>query len=264
MSRKTFLYIRVSTTDQVGGAESQTRALLEWCSRYNITEYEIFNDHGISGAKESRPALDKMMERVKKGEADQVIVFAFSRFARSTMHLLKGLQIFKDFKTRFVSITEQIDTDSSLGVALFTILGSLAQLERSMIQERVKAGLKNARAKGKLIGRKRLRNSALIESLLDAGLTYREVARIAKCSHGSVHCQKKEMLARRAKAEKENLDQLTKQITEAKSSSEDVVEKMKSMNVSENVIQQVQDKIESRARENVHELMGQAAYETFD
>lgn len=123
MSRKTFLYIRVSTLDQVGGAESQTRALLEYCTRFNITEYEIFNDHGISGAKESRPALDKMMERVKRGEADQVIVFAFSRFARSTMHLLKGLQIFKDHQTRFVSITENIDTDSSLGVALFTLSG---------------------------------------------------------------------------------------------------------------------------------------------
>lgn len=112
MSRKTFLYIRVSTLDQAQGAESQARALNEWCTRNNIIDYETFTDHGISGAKESRPALDKMMERVKNLEAEQVIVFAFSRFARSTMHLLKGLQTFKDCKTRFVSITEQIDTDS--------------------------------------------------------------------------------------------------------------------------------------------------------
>lgn len=147
MSKKTFLYIRVSTLDQQNGAESQARALLEWCTRNNITEYETFTDQGVSGAKESRPALDKMMERVKNLEAEQVIVFAFSRFARSTMHLLKGLQIFKDCKTRFVSITENIDTESSMGVAMFTILGSLAQLERSMIQERVKAGMKNAKAK---------------------------------------------------------------------------------------------------------------------
>ena len=126
MSRKTFLYIRVSTLDQQNGAESQARALLEWCSRNNITEYETFTDQGISGAKESRPALDKMMDRVKHGEAEQVIVFAFSRFARSTMHLLKGLQIFKDCKTRFVSITEQIDTESSMGIAMFTWLVSTA------------------------------------------------------------------------------------------------------------------------------------------
>ena len=70
---------------------------------------------------------------------------------------------------------------------IWIILGSLAQLERSMIQERVKAGMRNARAKGKQIGRVRKRNSALIESLLEAGLSYREIARISKCSHGSVH-----------------------------------------------------------------------------
>ena len=104
MSRKTFLYIRVSTLDQIGGAESQARALNEWCSRNNIIDFETFTDHGVSGAKESRPALDKMMERVKNLEAEQVIVFAFSRFARSTMHLLKGLQIFKDCKTAVLFI----------------------------------------------------------------------------------------------------------------------------------------------------------------
>ena len=132
MSKKTFLYIRVSTLDQVNGAESQARALLEWCTRNNITEYETFTDQGISGAKESRPALDKMMDRVKNLEAEQVIVFAFSRFARSTMHLLKGLQIFKDCKTRFVSITEQIDTESSMGVAMFTLTGQSIPLIRGI------------------------------------------------------------------------------------------------------------------------------------
>ena len=212
MSRKTFLYIRVSTLDQAQGAESQARALNEWCSRNNIIDFETFTDHGISGAKESRPALDKMMERVKNLEAEQVIVFAFSRFARSTMHLLKGLQIFKDCKTRFVSITEQIDTDSSMGVAMFTILGSLAQLERSMIQERVKAGMRNAKAKGKIIGRVRKRNDALIHSLLEAGLSFREIARISKCSHGSVSASKKEFIAKKAKLEQEKIQELQNQI----------------------------------------------------
>ena len=262
MSRKTFLYIRVSTLDQQNGAESQARALLEWCSRNSITEYETFTDQGISGAKESRPALDKMMDRVKHGEAEQVIVFAFSRFARSTMHLLKGLQIFKDCKTRFVSITEQIDTESSMGVAMFTILGSLAQLERSMIQERVKAGMRNAKAKGKMIGRVRKRNSALIESLLEAGLSYREIARIAKCSHGSVHAQKKEFQARKNKEQQQKLDDIHKQIVENKS--ENPIDTMKSMKVSDDIIQQVQVKIEADARSKVHEITGGAAYETYD
>jgi DNA invertase Pin-like site-specific DNA recombinase len=262
MSKKTFLYIRVSTMDQQNGAESQVRALLEWCNRNNIIEYETFTDQGISGAKESRPALDKMMARVKNLEAEQVIVFAFSRFARSTMHLLKGLQIFKDHKTRFVSITENIDTESPLGLALFTIISSLAQLERSMIQERVKAGMKNAKAKGKLIGRARKRNSALIESLLEAGLSYREIARIAKCSHGSVHAQKKEFLARKNKEQQQKLDEIQKQITENKS--ENPIDTMKSMKVSDDVIKQVQVKIETEARNKVHEITGGAGYETYD
>ena len=260
MSRKTFLYLRVSTIDQ--SAESQARALNEWCTRNNIIDFETFTDHGVSGAKESRPALDKMMDRVKNHEAEQVIVFAFSRFARSTMHLLKGLQIFKDFKTRFVSITEQIDTDSSMGIAMFTILGSLAQLERSMIQERVKAGMRNAKAKGKIIGRIRKRNDSLIHSLLDAGLSFREVARIAKCSHGSVSASKKELLAKKTKIEQEKMDEIRNQIKQ--NSSDSTIQTMKSMNVSEDVVKQVQKKIETEARENVQSVMGHAGYETFD
>ena len=185
-----------------------------------------------------------------------------SRFARSTMHLLIGLQIFKDCKTRFVSITEQIDTDSSMGVAMFTILGSLAQLERSMIQERVKAGMRNAKAKGKIIGRVRKRNDALIHSLLEAGLSFREIARISKCSHGSVSASKKELLAKKAKLEQEKIQELQKQIKE--NNSAETIETMKTMNVSEDIVKQVQQKIESEARDKVQSVMGHAGYETYD
>ena len=196
MSKKTFLYVRVSTQDQ--NTESQTRALTDWCAKQGIMDYELFIDHGISGAKESRPSLNQMMERVDKGEAEQVIVFSFSRFARSVSHLLKALQKFKDKSVRFLSITEALDTNSPMGMALFTILGALAQLERELIRERVLAGLRNARAKGKILGRVRKRNSMLIESLLEAGLSFRETARVAGCSHGSVSAQKKEWLAKKA------------------------------------------------------------------
>jgi len=224
--------------------------------------YETFTDHGVSGAKESRPALDKMMERVKKLEAEQVIVFAFSRFARSTMHLLKGLQIFKECKTRFVCITENIDTESSMWVAMFTILGSLEQLERSMIQERVKAGMRNAKAKWKIIGRVRKRNDALIQSLLEAGLSFREVARIARCSHGSVSASKQELLAKKAKLEQEKIQELQNQIKQ--NSSTETIETMKSMNVSDDIVKQVQQKIEAEARDKVQSVMGHAGYETYD
>ena len=82
------------------------------------------------------------------------------------------------------------------------VLAAVAQLERDLIAERVRSGLANAKAKGVRIGRERKRNSVLIESLLDAGLSYREIARISKCSHGSVYAQKKEYLAKKVAAEK--------------------------------------------------------------
>ncbi len=200
-----FLYCRVSTQDQ--NSESQVHALKDWCAKQGIIDYQLFNDHGISGAKESRPALNDMMARVERGECSQVIVFSFSRFARSVSHLLKALQKFKEKNVRFNSITESLDTNSPMGLALFTILGALAQMERELIRNRVIAGLQNARAKGKIIGRVRKRNSVLIESLLEAGLSFREVARVAGCSHGSVSAQKKEWLEKKKlAAQKEEIE----------------------------------------------------------
>ena len=203
---KVFLYLRVSTNDQ--NVESQKFALLDYCSRQGLQNYEMFIDHGISGAKESRPALNEMMARVEKQECSQVIVFSFSRFARSVSHLLKALQKFKEKNIRFVSTTEQLDTNSPMGLALFTILGALAQMEREIIRNRVIAGLQNAKAKGKCIGRESRRNDALIHSLLEAGLSFREISRIARCSHGSVSASKRELLAKKAslKTQEEQLN----------------------------------------------------------
>lgn len=204
--RRTALYARVSTADQRTGLESQIRALTIFCDQNKITEYELFADENISGTKSSRPALDRMMKAVEAGEIDTVVVFAFSRFARSVSHMLKGLEVFKKFQTNFISLTEKIDLNTSLGHVVFVIISAIAQLERDLIAERVRNGLANAKAKGKQIGRVRKRNSALIESLLDAGLSFREISRIARCSHGSVGAQKKEWLARKA-AEKKKLEE---------------------------------------------------------
>ena len=200
--------------DQIGGAESQTRALVEWCAKNLITNYEIFTDHGISGAKESRPALNRLMQKVEDGEIEQVVVFAFSRFARSTSHLLKALEKFRAKSVRFQSITESLDTNSPMGLALLTILGCLSQLERELLRERVLAGMRNAKAKGIKIGRVRKRNDILIHSLLDAQLSFREIARIAKCSHGSVSAAKKEWLAKKAEAQKKIQEENTQPTNE--------------------------------------------------
>ncbi len=130
------------------------------------------------------------MQLVEEDKISEEIIFSFSRFARSTSHLLKGLQKFKEKNVKFISITESINTDTPLGVAFLTILGCFAQLERELIIERVRAALANARAKGKLIGRKKLRDSDLIRKLLKSGMSFKQISKVAACSHGSVSAEK--------------------------------------------------------------------------
>ena len=207
MEKRVLAFLRVSTTEQVGGMESQERVIRTYCEQNNIKNVEFFSDHGISGTKSSRPALDRMMGIVEAGEASMVIVYSFSRFARSTTHLLSALSRFKATNTAFVSLTERIDTNSAVGVAIFSILASIAQLERDLISDRVKIGLANARAKGKLIGRKKLRDSDLIRKLIKSGLTYRAVSSIAKCSHGSVSSEVAAMKREEAELKKKIQEQ---------------------------------------------------------
>ncbi len=208
MEKRTAAYCRVSTFDQSTGMESQVRVLKTYCEQNAITNIEFFCDEGISGTKSSRPALDRMMAAVEAGEISTCIVYSFSRFARSTTHLLNALNRFKATGTAFVSLTERIDTNSAVGVAIFSILASISQLERDLISDRVKCGLANARAKGKLIGRKKMRDSVLIRKLLKSGLSFRQVSSIAKCSHGSVSAEKAAM-------KKEELDLTNKLATQA-------------------------------------------------
>ena len=205
MNRKVFLYGRVSTDQQSTGLEAQARALQDYCKLNGIENYELFTDENQSGTKSSRPGLDRMMAAVKNNEASCVVVYSFSRFARSTTHMLNGLETMKAHGCNFVSLTEKIDTNSPIGKAVFVIISAIAALERDLIAERVRNGLANARAKGKLIGRKKVRDSDLIRKLLKSGLSFRKVALIAKCSHGSVSAEvsamKKEAAEEKAKQE---------------------------------------------------------------
>jgi DNA invertase Pin-like site-specific DNA recombinase len=193
-NRITVLYCRVSTQDQVGGLESQIRTLKEFCEKNSITNYQLFTDHGISGAKISRPALDSMMALVRKGGVERVLVYSFSRFARSVTHLLSALEEFRAKDCSFTSYTENVDTNSPMGRAFFTVIAAISQLERELIQERVKNGLKNAKMKGVQIGRKKTRPSEMIRALLKKGLPYRTIASVCGTSHGSVGLEKRLML----------------------------------------------------------------------
>lgn len=186
MAKRVGLYARVSTADQKTGLESQIRALKEYCERHKIIDYELYTDENFSGAKASRPSLDRMMEAVRKGEFSTIVVYSFSRFARSTTHLLSALEEMKERATEFVSITEQIETNSPMGRAFFTVIAAISQLERELIVERVKNGLKNAKLKGIHIGRKKTRPSDLIRTLRRSGLSYSAIAKITNVSEGAI------------------------------------------------------------------------------
>ena len=190
MTKKIALYARVSTADQHSGLEAQIRSLKEHCERTKCDDYELFTDENVSGAKLSRPSLDRMMESIRRKQFSTVVVYSFSRFARSTTHLLGALEEMRKHDTEFISITEKIETNSPMGKCFFTVIAAISQLERELIVERVKNGLRNARAKGKIIGRKKTRNSELIRSLLKSGMTLRATAKVANCSHGSVSLER--------------------------------------------------------------------------
>ena len=147
------IYARVSTIGNGQSPEMQVRDLREYCSRRGWTITGEYVDAGISGAKEKRPELDRLMADAHRRRFDLVEVWKFDRFARSVSHLLRALEAFNALGIAFVSLSESLDTSTPAGRMVFTVLGAVAELERSLIVERVRAGMRNARAKGKQIGR---------------------------------------------------------------------------------------------------------------
>ena len=169
------IYARVSTTDQ--STESQLLDLRRYTRERGWNIFKEYVDEGISGTKDSRPALNELMDDAKKRRFDVVLVWRFDRFARSTKHLILALEEFKNLGIDFVSFQENIDTSSPLGSAIFTIISAVAQLERDIIAERVKAGLRRARENGKRLGRPRVAADAdKIAALRAQGRSWREIA----------------------------------------------------------------------------------------
>src|SRR4029077_10861040 len=152
--------------------EMQLRELREYCQRRGWEIAGEYVDTGISGAKDSRPELNLLMSAAHKRRFDVICVWKFDRFARSVSHLLRALETFKALGIEFCSFSEQMDTSTPTGKMIFTVLGAVAELERSLIAERVRAGLRNARAKGKRLGRPRVEVPSLqIRDMLSAGQT---------------------------------------------------------------------------------------------
>jgi DNA invertase Pin-like site-specific DNA recombinase len=179
------LYARVSTTDQ--STDSQLLDLRRYVSERGWDIFKEYVDEGISGTKDSRPALNELMNDAKKRRFDVVLVWRFDRFARSTKHLILALEEFKNLGVDFVSYQENIDTSSPLGSAIFTIISAVAQLERDIIAERVKAGLRRAKENGKKLGRPRVSvDKGQIRRLRAEGKSLREIAEQLGISHTKV------------------------------------------------------------------------------
>ncbi len=143
--------MRVSTASQK--PDSQKDGLYAYAGRAGLIIVSEYLDIAVSGRKEGRPQLNDLMKASRNYEFDCVLVWKFDRFARSVAHLLRALEEFNHLGIRFVSVQDQVDTKTPMGKAMFTIIGAMAELESSLIGERVKAGMAAAKARGKKPGR---------------------------------------------------------------------------------------------------------------
>src|SRR5215831_4461058 len=151
---KVGIYLRVSTEGQ--NTEGQESELKEYANNRGWEVGRIYRDK-ITGTTTSRPGLSELMTDAKKRKFSAVLVWRFDRFARSVSHLLQALETFRGIGIDFVSLSEQVDTSTPTGKMVFTVLGAVAELERSLIGERVRMGLQNAVRRGKKLGRPPIR-----------------------------------------------------------------------------------------------------------
>jgi DNA invertase Pin-like site-specific DNA recombinase len=188
METRVAIYARVSTLNHGQDVNVQLRELRQFSEARGWRVAGEYVDAGVSGAKDSRPELNRLMADAHKRRFDVICVWRFDRFARSVSHLLRALETFKALGIDFVSYSEQMDTSTPAGKMVFTVLGAVAELERSLIVERVRAGLRNARAKGKKLGRPRVAvDAARISRLRVQGRSIREIAEELGYSRSLVH-----------------------------------------------------------------------------
>jgi DNA invertase Pin-like site-specific DNA recombinase len=171
------IYARVSTlTGQ--SPQMQLDVLREYAARRELEIVAEFVDHGVSGARDHRPELDRLMLGVRQRAFDVVLVYRFDRFARGVRHLVTALDEFQALGVEFVSYSESLDTSTPMGRAMFSIVAALGELERNIVVERSVEGQRRARARGTHIGRpRRAVDEARIMRLRAEGMSVRGVAR---------------------------------------------------------------------------------------
>src|SRR5499425_205092 len=175
--KRAALYMRVSTKGHGQTTETQALALRDYAVHRGFQIVDDYRDEGISGSKDSRPALDRLMRDSRARKFDVIIVARFDRFARSVSHLLRALEEFNHFGINFVSLSESIDTSTPMGKMIFTVLGAVAELERDLVKERVHMGLSRARKQGKRLGRPKVEVDPLqVAGLRARGFSWNQIA----------------------------------------------------------------------------------------
>lgn len=185
-TRKAALYGRISTSDQ--RADLQLDDLRGLSEQRGWTIVDEYVDLGISGTKDRRPALDRLMTDARRARFGVVAVWRFDRFARSVRHLVVTLDEFRALGIEFVSLNDSIDTSTPTGRMMFAVVAAMAQFEAEVIRERTIAGLAAARRRGVRLGRKPVRFDVdRARELRSVGWSYRRVARELGVSVGLVH-----------------------------------------------------------------------------
>jgi DNA invertase Pin-like site-specific DNA recombinase len=183
--KRATLYLRVSSLDQ--HPETQLLDLRQMAAQRG---YEVIHEYTdrIIGAKALRPGLDELMRDARRGRFDVVLVWAFDRIARPVVHFLQVLDELSGLNVEFISFRENIDTGGPLGRAIVVIVGAIAELERSLITERGRAGMRRARLEGRHIGRKPLEldREAILRDR-QCGHSLGQIARCHRISRATVH-----------------------------------------------------------------------------
>lgn len=177
MTTRAAIYARVSTL--VGQSPAmQLDVLREYAARRELDVVAEYVDHGVSGARDHRPELDRLMIAARQRVFDVLLVYRFDRFARGVRHLVTALDEFQALGVEFVSYSESLDTSTPMGRAMFSIVAALAELERNIVVERSVEGQRRARARGTHVGRPRLVvDEVRLLSMLDEGQSVRAIAR---------------------------------------------------------------------------------------